>query len=624
MIINFKKIIIHNFLSYGHAELDLTDKHYCLVKGENRGLMDNATSNGAGKSSWSSAICWALTGETIQGLSTNIKNIHIEENLCYVELIFSVDKDNFKICRYKNPKSDLKIELNGEDVSGKGIRESEDILSRYLPDLTSQLIASIIILGQGLPNKFTANTPSGRKEVLEKLSKSDFMINDLKARIANRQQELNASLREAEDLILSSTAKCTVLNSSISRLNSILEELQKPQTYDVQIFNLEHKLSDLNLYVKDKELTLNKFKENFNNSSILLANELKAQDAKLSEENVEFEAFKSEFLTRSAECRSKVTALDDYICKIMNIKDTCPTCGQALPNVNKPDASAEIAQANKLKDELVKLEATYASATKSHNAIIADIKAEHSNNISKITFDTNTLKAQIAELEAEIKKHNADILSAQIELSQVQKDKSELSNKIESTTKELSICMTELNELNAIIAAQTEVKDVTNQRLHVISQMNTLIKRDFRGYLLSEIIEFIAQKSKEYCLDIFKTDRIEFALDGNNINISYAGKSFENLSGGEKQRIDLIIQFAIRNMMEQYLNFSSNILVLDEIFDQLDSVGCESVLELITSKLIDVESIFIISHRADELEIPCDYEITVIKDEQGVSTIRCL
>ena len=91
MRITIKKIIIHNFLSYGHCELELEGKHYCLVSGINNDKKDNATSNGAGKSSWGSAISWALTGETISGISSGIKNINVDASEeMYVELEFEV------------------------------------------------------------------------------------------------------------------------------------------------------------------------------------------------------------------------------------------------------------------------------------------------------------------------------------------------------------------------------------------------------------------------------------------------------------------------------------------------------------------------------------------------------
>ena len=165
-------------------------------------------------------------------------------------------------------------------------------------------------------------------------------------------------------------------------------------------------------------------------------------------------------------------------------------------------------------------------------------------------------------------------------------------------------------------------KDSVSKHISVINQLNTLVKRDFRGYLLGNIISFLAVKVKEYSLEIFGTDLLTLTLDGNNINISYCDKSFENLSGGEKQRTDLIIQFAIRDMMRQYLNFSSNILLLDEIFDSLDVTAVDAVLRCICNKLVDVESLFIISHHARELEIPYDSELIITKDENGISNIN--
>ena len=58
-----------------------------------------------------------------------------------------------------------------------------------------------------MPLKFSSNTPSGRKEVLEKLSKSDFMIEDLKKRLVERKLVVNNLLRQAEDETLTASTK---------------------------------------------------------------------------------------------------------------------------------------------------------------------------------------------------------------------------------------------------------------------------------------------------------------------------------------------------------------------------------------------------------------------------------
>ena len=75
-MLSFKKIILHNFGSYGHAEVNVENKGICLVSGRNNYKKDNALSNGSGKSFLWSGICFALTGETISGLKSNLKNIN--------------------------------------------------------------------------------------------------------------------------------------------------------------------------------------------------------------------------------------------------------------------------------------------------------------------------------------------------------------------------------------------------------------------------------------------------------------------------------------------------------------------------------------------------------------------
>ena len=136
MKVKFHKVIIDNFLSFGHAEVALENCGYTLVEGINHNPKDGAKSNGSGKSSIFNAICYALTGETINGLSNNLNNI-ITKGDMGVELEFSVDDDFYDIKRTRDIKghANLKIFINGEDKSGKGVRESEEVLKQFLPVL---------------------------------------------------------------------------------------------------------------------------------------------------------------------------------------------------------------------------------------------------------------------------------------------------------------------------------------------------------------------------------------------------------------------------------------------------------------------------------------------------------
>ena len=234
---------------------------------------------------------------------------------------------------------------------------------------------------------------------------------------------------------------------------------------------------------------------------------------------------------------------------------------------------------------------------------------------SSLTFRTTILKQEISTLTSEINDLKVKLNNLEFNLKSAEEQIQKIKDTIISVEDEIK----QLDEKNCIL--NMEKTDVS-LKIDVDNKINTLLKRDFRGYLLTNVIKFINNKCKEYCQVIFGNSDINFALDGNNIEVTYRDIYFENLSGGEKQKVDLIIQFSIRDMMSEFLEFSSNIIILDEIFDNLDSLGCNKVIDLISEKLNNVESLFIISHHADSLEIPYDNELIVIKNSNGISTIQ--
>ena len=688
MYINFKKVIIHNFLSYGHAEIDLNDKSYCLVRGINNNPLDNAISNGSGKSSWSSAICWCLTGETINGLRSGLKNIYIDEKECYVTLYFSVDKDEFEVTRYKEPKTYLKVVINGVDKSGKTFRDSELVLNQYLPDLTSQLLGSVIILGQGLPGKFTANTPSGRKEVLEKLSKSDFMIQDIKNKLNTVITENNTQLREFEDKLLSKNSQKTIyLQQKESNLKK-LEELEKPLNFEELINNITTNitneesllksnisiLNEANIKLEEVGNKINQLNNDKNNSLLLENNKLQELKAKNNEKgneiNTIFNTTKNNLtnaynttktditnktITQESELNAKINSLENEIKKLDSIRDVCPTCGQKLIGVTKPDTSTKKIELNQLKNNLSELITSKSKALnealqiynkglenaqtlyntdsaeiiKKNNAIqtiynnnVNEINNEYNKEVSSLNFEYKNLKEKIQLYSQNKQLKESKILDLNRQLSDLKLQQQNHQSKLKEVKDALVSIDTNLEKLESEILYNNNEKVKVEDRLAIDKKIDTLIKRDFRGFLLSNIINFINKKAKEYSSFIFGSDKLDFVLDGNNIDISYSDKAFENLSGGEKQKVDLIIQFAIRDMMSEYLQFSSNILILDEIFDNLDSNGCNSVINLLSKKLNDVESLFIISHHDTELEISYDCELIIEKNRDGISRVK--
>ena len=620
--IDFEKVIIHNFGSYGHAELDLKSKGFCLVSGKNNFKKDNALSNGSGKSFIWSAICYTITGETLNGLRTNLKNINIEDdNKCYVKLLFKVNADEYEITRHAAPKSDLQIIKNGTDVSGKTYRESEKKLGDLLPDLTYDLIASTIIVGQSMPNKFSSFSPSGRKELLEKLTKSDFMIEDIKNRIALRQNELSRKIQECSDSILVNGTKLSTAKKDLERIEKEIAETVKPD------FDKELKESDDLLKNIDKDIArLTEARKSVDtqieaaNSELLVIAHEKAEKLRILSDSYHaaIDPVNQEKLAAETTIRNLTTEVN----RLKAVKDTCPTCGQKLPGAVKPDTSMQEAQIKTLNESLIPLKNR-----------INDINVKSTEYKQQIEAETAEKESKLNVLLADLKKDRTNVINNLNDCSQsynVEKEKhSKLTFEKDNWDKHqkfLNDSIIELqnsiNSLENLVAITTTAKVDLEAHLAVVKKMDSLAKRDFRGYLLANIIKYIDKKAKDYSEIVFGTRDLNVYIDGNALDISYCNKMFDNLSGGEKQRVDLILQFAIRDMLNVYLNSSANILVLDEITDFLDKTSCAAVMKLIEKELNTIESVFIVSHHADELGIPVDSEIKVVKNADGISQIQ--
>ena len=616
--IKFNCVKLNNFLSYKEAELRLDRNGFILVNGENKNPTDNSLSNGCGKSSLFNAIAWCLTGQTTSGIK-DVSNIYLNETTS-VEVDFNINDTKYKVVRTKNP-SNIKIYINGEDKSGKGIRDGEQLLAEYIPSLTSTLINSVIILGQGLPQRFTANTPAGRKETLEKLSNSDFMITEIKDRISRRKTYLNNEIRNIEDNKLKIETELNLNNQSIEKTEEDINNLLAENIKDKEI-----KLEEGQYKLGQKKLERDRLSEKlteeedevgqieYNHSELLSNNLDKVDEFKSKLTNTD------ELLNEVNELNSEIKVKEQELEKLKNIKDTCPTCGQKLPDVHVVDTTSleqEIGELTHVFDvkraELDRIiEEKHELVNNFKEQLSIEVK-EHEELLNKAKFSLVNKRNTLKSIEREVQDLEISVNTIKLEIDNYE-------NKLNSLKKELDNLKVSVN--NSKEEYQRLDVELINKQEHlaVINKMESLVKRDFRTFLLSNVIEYLNNKCQEYSQVVFNTTELVISQDKNNISIKYAEKEYETLSGGEKQKVDVIIQLAIRDMLRTYLDFSSNILVLDEITDSLDIVGASQLLNLITTKVTDVEAIYIISHHTD-FEIPIDDEILIVKESDSFSRI---
>ena len=620
MRVEFNQIILHNFLSFGDATLNINNDGFIRVSGINENPDDMAASNGSGKSSLWEAIVWALTGETIRG-TKQVGNIYGTDGT-YVRINFRVDNTQYEILRAKDSKeykTNLLIYVDGADKSGKGIRESEKLLQQLLPDITASLLGSVIILGQGLPQKFTSNSPSGRKEVLEQLSKSDFMIQDLKDRVAKRKTELSTNLRKHQDDNVAAIAMKQHLEDSIDKTTKNVESMDRT-SLEQKHSSLEQEYNELSKIVTDLENKLESntsSQQNRNMDLVKLESNKKSEEAEL---QTEYTKTSSELKIKLTEIKTPMDAKQHEINHRKNIKDVCPTCGQKLVGVVKLDTVELEAEVCELKQELEVVQNQIKEQADIYQSNMKNIADKYSPLLTQLRNEVSQLTTICSETKLQLRSKQSNMEQVEKQLNQTTNDLQQFDAIKNSLLEMIEDNKHAVEELTSKILYNNCEIEKLQQHLDVQNKFDTALKRDFRGYLLMSVIEYIEHRAKNYCKTIFDTDKIGFELDGNNIDITYCNKPYENLSGGEKQKVDLIVQFSIRDMLCSHLGFTSNILVLDEVFDGLDAIGCQKVLDVI-SAITDIKNIFIVTHRKD-LSIPTDKEIVVVKSCNGISEIR--
>ena len=624
MNIVFNKVILHNFMSFEDAEVSIEDGGIVVVEGKNNNEADGAKSNGSGKSTIFEAIVYALTGETIRGTKNVVREIC--DGGCYVDLNFTVDDARYRLIRSKNSKeygTNLKIYKNGEDISGKGVRESQKIFEQLFPDLTPTLIGSVIVLGQGMPLRFSNNTPSGRKEVLETLSKSDFMIEDLKNKVSKRKDMLSSSYQDLSSKGSALLATKDSLESNIVLDEASIETYGEHEASNIQ-YRLDAELSEIKTLKDDLGKIKTKKKEL--NDKLNLCRERWVSLSKAEKEEKEavensyrgdISAVEGKLITAKADEQAVRKQIDD----IKKIRDVCPTCGQKLAGVSKP-STKPLEEDLKIKSGIVKsLEEDVKSKRDILDKSLKQISAKYSSGMENEVSSANGIKEEIKEIEAQESRVSDSISDKETKAKSLEKQIAECSTAISVFKNRIEANKTKLAEVEEKIKYNLKERELHSKKLAVVNKFATMLSRDFRGYLLKDIIDFLNETAKGYSSIVFGNTLMSIELNGNNIDISFNGKGYEDLSGGERQKVDIIMQLSIRKMLCSYLNISANMLVLDEVFDSLDSVGCQKVIDLITSELSDIDTVFIVSHHASELNIPYDKKIMVVKDKSAVSKL---
>ena len=591
MILNFKSIRAKNFLSISESKIDLDNQGTVLIKGINKSP-GSSDSNGSGKSTIiAEAVYYALTGETLRG-TADVVNLFTGDKIVEVELEFEIDNTNYRILRTReHPEygNNLKIWKEDQDISGDKLKKSESILKEELGLIDSSLISGILILGQGMPDTFTSLKPKERKERLEVLSQSADFITELDERLATYNKHYGDKFNSTK-------------NTIDRKSNEIAWNQNLIKRDSIRLTELEDRKNELELTANNEEL--NTELEELKSAIGDIAKVIQGNKESKSVLDKKIQDFQKLLYSSTATKSSKEAEKNSINRTINSLKSSkCPTCNQWI---SSPETIEELKKENESKLEDIQK--------------IIDICDSKIVNCEK---QISTLKSKLNEIEKTINDSNELVIAKKRRIVEIQeKTKAEIQSiteQIEVLNKSLLEYGDKIAKLDIETSSLTTLLTEYELKTGILTWLKKMATKDFRGYLLEGVKDYINSRLEYYSNALLGTNRLQMVLDGTKIYIEYDGRQYEGLSGGEKKIADLSVQFALRDMLKNTLGFMSNILVLDEVFENIDESGVKNIIELITN-FNEVGSIFVISH--SHLDMPHDKVITVIKDIDKTSSVE--
>lgn len=310
----------------------------------------------------------------------------------------------------------------------------------------------------------------------------------------------------------------------------------------------------------NNQININELNENYNN----IVNEGKLLDSEYKEKELEYNNKINELNTKLTEI--KVLGKQAKITYNTFKSGKCPTCNHDI------DES--------LISEYYEIMQKYYKEYEDTNNIKKSIELEYVPILSDYKIKIATLRDKLINIKQQITLYNNN-------LSLIDENYDDLINEHEVKIKTLE---------QSIIDKEKEINDWDS--------MNILFSKTLRYQLLDTLIPHINASIQFFMNKLDQFFKIEFDqefkphiyVEGFEKEISY-----NNLSTGQKKTLDLAIIFGILQNIISTVNF--NVLVLDELFSNMDANSRDTMLSLLNETLLDNKTIYIINHA----EVSDDY-----------------
>ena len=536
-MITFEKIRWKNFLSTGNS---FTEIEF------NRSPSTLVVGeNGSGKSTMLDAVCFSLFNKPFRKISKTQLINSINNKKMIVEIEFRTGSKEFKVIRGVKPNI-FEVYCDGQMLDqDAAVRDTQKYLEESILKMNFKSFTQIVILGSASFTPFMQLPTASRREIIEDILDIEIfttMNQVLREKIAVLRDEI----RDVESEVEVAKSKATVQRKYI-------EQLEKDKK--IKVDKIKEKIDELIEATTDLETKL----------SEASAEKESHDDPK--ERKRKLDGIKDKLESNLRKARKELNFYHDT--------DECPTCKQGLTHdfkeVKQKEKSDRIQE---LESGLNDMDAEYNAvhdAIEKYDQIVTDIQDIQSELITQERYK-NRLTLELNEAENNV----ADIDDERTRLKEMAVD---LTNKNKEKTDKGE-------EQHYNTAAASLLKD-TGIKTRVIRQYLPIINQLVNKYLAA--------------MDFF----VHFDLDekfNETIKSRHRDKfSYSSFSEGEKQRIDLALLFTWRTIAKMKNSASTNLLLLDEVFDSsLDNNGVDYVMNLL-STIGEETNVFVISHKGDQL-----------------------
>jgi len=479
-----------------------------------------------------------------------------------VQVEFTIGKDDYRVERTikKYGSSMFEIYKNDKLVDqSANSRDYQEYLERHILKMNHRSFCQIVVLGSATFMPFMQLTAQHRREVIEDLLDIEIfttMNTLLKEKVSTNKDNLNQTIYDSD-----------LLKEKIDLQQGYIKSLKSDN--DKRIEQHRAKIKKSNEEIVQYQSQIDELTEKADQLKRSIADKDKVKAKKTKFEQLEYKL------------KDKVATLDKEIDFYHN-HDECPTCQQDLDSMFvQKKVEKQTCKKQEVQDAVEQLQTEY-------------------NQILDRMQQIQEVQDQLNDALTEINSHNSHINAVNKMIASIEKDISELNND-KSDDGEHQVKLQELNDKLVQVEQQREELTIRKGVLDIAQ----LILKDtgIKTKIIKQYVPVMNKLINKYlaAMDFF----VQFELD-ENFNETIKSRfrdefSYASFSEGEKMRIDLALLFTWRAVAKLRNSVSTNLLIMDEVFDSsLDSTGTDEFLKILNT-LVDDANIFVISHKGDQL-----------------------